>query len=218
MPRSYTIEAIESAPFAQITYIARLEGSTEAIVVDPGFDVPSIREYVERHGLSVVAILNTHGHVDHIAGNRAMKDAYPSAPLIIGANETHLLSDPEANMSSAFGLPITSPAADRTVAEGETFEVAGFSFEVREIPGHSPGSVVFICDGVEPAFAFVGDVLFAGSVGRTDLGGNTEQLLSGIRAKLWNLPDGMLVLPGHGPTTSIGVEKRTNPYAGVRGV
>ncbi len=218
MPRSYTIEAIESAPFAQITYIARLEGSTEAIVVDPGFDVPSIREYVERHGLSVVAILNTHGHVDHIAGNRAMKDAYPLAPLIIGANETHLLSDPEANMSSAFGLPITSPAADRTVAEGETFEVAGFSFEVREIPGHSPGSVVFICDGVEPAFAFVGDVLFAGSVGRTDLGGNTEQLLSGIRAKLWNLPDGMLVLPGHGPTTSIGVEKRTNPYAGVRGV
>lgn len=213
----YSIEPIESEPFAQVAYVAWQAGSHDALVIDPGFDVAAIREFLDRKNLVPVAILNTHGHVDHIAGNRALKQAFPDAPLIIGINEIELLANPDANLSTAFGQPITSPAADLTVVEGQILDLAGFGFEVREIPGHSPGSVVFICNTVEPPFAFVGDVLFAGSVGRCDLGGNAEQLLSGIRAKLWNLPDGTLVLPGHGSPTTIGIEKRTNPYAGGTG-
>jgi glyoxylase-like metal-dependent hydrolase (beta-lactamase superfamily II) len=210
----YKIESIESAPFGEMSYVAWRGGQEEALVVDPGFDTESILEVLDRHGLRLAAILNTHGHADHIAGNAAMKRAYPAAPLIIGRNEAHLLTDSEANLSAGFGLALLSPSADRLVAEGERLDVAGLSFEVREIPGHSPGSVVFVCDQFDPMFVFGGDVLFAGSVGRTDLGGNAPQLLAGIRAKLFNLPDGTLVLPGHGPVTTIGQERRTNPYVG----
>jgi glyoxylase-like metal-dependent hydrolase (beta-lactamase superfamily II) len=212
----YTIEPIESAPFGEISYLAWRDGRGEALVVDPGFDTESILDTLRRQGLSLVAILNTHGHVDHIAGNAALKAAFPDAPLIIGRNEATLLSDADANMSGLFGLALTSPPADRLVDEGDLFEVAGFSFEVREIPGHSPGSVVFVAQGFDPPFVFGGDVLFSGSVGRTDLGGNGPLLLDGIRSKLFNLPDGTLILPGHGPATTVGAEKRTNPFVGER--
>ena len=210
----YQIEPIVSAPFAEITYLAWRNGSADALVVDPGFEVDAILEVLERHALRPVAILNTHGHVDHIAGNAGMKDAFPEIPLIIGKNEANLLTDANANHSARFGMPITSPPADRFVTEGERIELAGFSFEVREIPGHSPGSVVFVADEFDPPFVFGGDVLFAGSVGRTDLGGDTKLLLSGIRAKLFNLPDGTVILPGHGPSTTIGAERVHNPFVG----
>jgi len=141
-----------------------------------------------------------------------MKQAFPEAPLIIGRNEAALLSDPEANLSAPFGQPLTSPEADRLVADGECLQAAGFQFEVREIPGHSPGSVVFVCEEFHPPFVFGGDVLFAGSIGRTDLGGSLPQLLGGIRSKLFPLPDATVVYPGHGPATTIGAEKRTNPF------
>ncbi len=212
----YTIEPVESAPFAEMSYVIWINGQTEALVVDPGFDPLSILDILAREQLRLVGVLNTHGHVDHIAGNAAMKQAFPDAPLIIGRNEANLLVDPGANLSAPFGQALISPPADRLVDEGERLELAGLSFLVREIPGHSPGSVVFICDQFASPFVFCGDVIFSGSVGRTDLGGNTAQLLSGIREKLFTLPDGTLLLPGHGPPTTIGAEKRTNPFVGER--
>jgi glyoxylase-like metal-dependent hydrolase (beta-lactamase superfamily II) len=213
----YSIEAIESAPFGEMSYVAWLPGRTDALVVDPGFDHESILEVLAQHGLKLAAILNTHGHVDHIAGNAAMKDAFPEAPLVIGRNEAHLLTDADANLSAPFGIPVCSPAADRLVADGERIDIAGFSFEVREIPGHSPGSVVFVCDQFDPRFVFGGDVLFSGSVGRTDLkGGSAERLAAGIRARLFTLPDSTVVLPGHGPETTVGHERTHNPFVGVR--
>ena len=112
------------------------------------------------------------------------------------------------------GLDIRSPEADRLLDDGESFEAAGLTLKAREIPGHSPGSVVFICDEFDPPIVFGGDVLFAGGVGRTDLGGDFGLLRSGIHAKLFTLPEASRVYPGHGPVTTVGREKRTNPYVG----
>lgn len=208
------IEPVESAPFSQVAYVAWRKGGTEALVVDPGFDPEAILDILNRNQLRLAAILNTHGHADHIAGNAAMKRAFPDAPLIIGRNEAHLLEDAEANLSRPFGLALTSPKADRLVDDGERIEVAGMTFEIREIPGHSPGSVVFVCQDVDPPIVFGGDVLFSGSVGRFDLGGNPQQLFSGIKAKLFTLPEAAVVFPGHGPPTTVGKEKRSNPFVG----
>ncbi len=210
----YTIEAIESAPFGEISYVLWRSGVKEALVVDPSFDISQTLALLSSEQLRVAAILNTHGHLDHIAGNAALKQEHPEASLIIGRNDATLLTDPELNMSAAFGMRVSSPPADRLVADGERLELAGFSFEVREIPGHSPGSVVFVCHQFETPFVLGGDVLFAGSVGRTDLGGNGPQLLAGIRAKMFTLPDQTIIFPGHGSLTTIAREKKTNPFVG----
>jgi glyoxylase-like metal-dependent hydrolase (beta-lactamase superfamily II) len=212
--REYAIQAVESDPFAEVAYVIWRAGRRDAVVVDPGFDTQSILDLLDREGLRLVAILNTHGHADHIAGNEAMKVAFPEAPLIIGRNEAALLTDPVINLSGPFGFPLQSPQADRLVVDGEHVDIAGFTFTVREIPGHSPGSVVFIADEFDPPFVFGGDVLFAGSIGRTDLGGDLEQLRQGIRTKLFLLPDATVIFPGHGPATTIGAEKRSNPFVG----
>lgn len=211
----FVIEPVVSAPFEQICYLVWRDGRDDALVIDPGFDVPAIRQVLDRYRKTPAAILNTHGHADHIAGNGALKAAFPDAPLIIGAGDAHLLTDAEANLSAPFGLNLSSPAPDRLVREGETLELAGFTFEVLEIPGHSPGSVVFLSRADDPPIAFSGDVLFAGSVGRTDFpGGSASRLLSGIREKLLTLPDATMILPGHGPATTIGAERRSNPFVG----
>jgi glyoxylase-like metal-dependent hydrolase (beta-lactamase superfamily II) len=210
----FAIEAIESAPFGEMSYVVWRPGHVEAVVIDPGFDPEAILDLLSRHGLRAAAILNTHGHVDHIAGNAALKGAFPDAPLIIGRHEAWLLADAQANMSASFGSPLASPPADRLVADGERLDLAGLSFEVREIPGHSPGSVVYVCEQFTPPFVLGGDVLFAGSIGRTDLGGNGPLLLAGIRSKLFNLPGATQVFPGHGPATTIAAEKRSNPFVG----
>ena len=205
------IEFVESMPFAENTYIVWRPGRTDAIVVDPGFEPDAVLDALRAEGLTAAVILNTHGHVDHIAGNDALKAAFPAASLVIGAGDATMLMDPMLNLSGLSGIAITSPPADRTVREGDVVEAAGLRLEVLDIPGHSPGHVVFVLrDG---PVVFGGDVLFAGSIGRTDFpGGSLDTLLSGIRAKLWPLPDATTVYPGHGPATTVGEEKRSNPF------
>jgi hydroxyacylglutathione hydrolase len=143
-----------------------------------------------------------------------LKRAFADAPVLIGAGDAAMLTDPALNLSGKWGFNVVSPPADQLLADAERVAFAGLAFEVREIPGHSPGHVVFVAhsEGV----VFGGDVLFSGSVGRTDFpGGSFEQLKRGIHAKLFPLPDATRVLPGHGPATTVGQEKRTNPYVGV---
>jgi len=205
------VHCIVSQPFDENSYVVWLPEQTEAIVVDPGFEPEKILSFVQRRGLEVVALLNTHGHADHIAGNEALKQAYPLAPLLIGEGDAALLRDPMLNLSALFGEPIVSPPADRTLRDGEVVQLAGQHWEARWIPGHSPGHVVFVGHGI----VLGGDVLFRGSIGRYDFpGGSLEQLLAGIRRHLLTLPATTEVYPGHGPRTTIGHEAATNPYLG----
>ncbi len=207
------IAVVESMPFAENTYVAWRPGRADAVVIDPGFEPDLVLDRLRAEGLTAAVILNTHGHVDHIAGNAALKAAFPDAPLVIGAGDAAMLTDPMLNLSGLAGAAVTSPLADRTVRERETVEVAGLRLEVLDIPGHSPGHVVFVWRDGPRAAVFGGDVLFAGSIGRTDFpGGDLDLLLSGIRAKLWPLPDDTAVYPGHGPPTTVGEEKRSNPF------
>lgn len=206
------LRTIVSRPFEENSYIVGHQTTAEVVIVDPGFEPDLILDYLADEGLTPVAILNTHGHVDHIAGNAAMKEAFPDVPLIIGAGDAPMLTDAMLNMSGVFGAPIVSPPADRLVREGEILQFAGLTLEVLEIPGHSPGHIVFLWRN-GPSIVLGGDVLFRGSIGRTDFpGGSFDLLKTGIHAKLWPMDDNTVVYPGHGPATTIGHEKRTNPY------
>jgi hydroxyacylglutathione hydrolase len=210
------ILSIVSRPFGENTFVAWREGRHDCLVIDPGLEPALVIEAIEAHQLTPTALLITHGHSDHIGGNAALKRRWPDCPIVIGTVDAEKLTNPNKNLSARFGKPIVSPPADRLVNEGDTIEFAGYSLKVREIPGHSVGHVVFIGRDLEPPLVFGGDVLFAGSVGRTDFpDGDFEQLAAGIRAKLFTLPDETIVLSGHGPATTIGKEKRTNPF--VRG-
>jgi hydroxyacylglutathione hydrolase len=207
---------IVSAPFDENTYIAHLAGRSDCVVFDPGFEPQAIIDYLDEHGLTPVAIVCTHGHSDHIAGNHTLKGRWPECPLIIGEGDAEKLTDPELNLSAPFGVKLTSPPADRLLREGETFEAAGLQFEILEAPGHSIGHIVLVCRQSEPWYVFGGDVLFAGSIGRTDFpDGSFDDLQNAIHNKLFTLPDETIVLPGHGPETTIGREKRSNPFVGA---
>jgi hydroxyacylglutathione hydrolase len=210
------IGRIVSAPFDENTYIAHLTGRNDCVVFDPGFEPGSILGYLDQHGLTPAAIVCTHGHSDHIAGNQTLKDRWPTCPLVIGTGDADKLTDADLNLSAPFGVELISPPADRLLQEGETFEAAGLEFEILEAPGHSIGHIVLICKQVEPWYVFGGDVLFAGSIGRTDFpDGNFDDLQNAIHNKLFTLPDETIVLPGHGSETTIGREKRSNPFVGV---
>ena len=216
MPNSPTILRIVSIPFDENTYLAYFEGRSDCLVFDPGMQPDKIVAEIEQRQLTPAAILCTHGHSDHIAGNEALKQRWPECLLIIGAGDEAKLTDPVANLSAGFGVNLLSPPADQVVSEGEVLELAGFRLEVRETPGHSSGHVVFLASGLSPLQVFGGDVLFAGSVGRTDFPDcSFEVLKRSIHEKLFPLPDDSIVLPGHGPATTIGAEKQANPFVGL---
>lgn len=209
---SLEVRTIVSEPFEENTYVLWLPGRGDAVVVDPGLEPDLILDFLREQELQVAAILNTHGHADHIAGNARVKAAFPDAPLIIGKNEVALLTDPRANLSAFFDFAIVSPPADRVVAEGDVVESAGLRLEVLDIPGHSPGHVAYLLRG-QPCIVLGGDILFRGSVGRTDFpGGSMPLLTGGIEAKLYSLPRDTVVYPGHGPATTVGHEMASNPF------
>lgn len=214
--QEFRLETIVSTPFEENTFVAHLQGRSDCLVVDPGLQPEKILLHLDEQRLQPAAILNTHGHADHIAGNAALKQRWPDCPLVIGRGDAAKLTDSSLNLSAGFGLPLVSPPADVLLDEGDSYSAAGFDLQVREIPGHCSGHIVFIWNGHEPPVVFGGDVLFAGSVGRVDFpDGSLERLTEGIHKKLFSLPDDTIVLPGHGPATTIGGEKQTNPFVGA---
>jgi glyoxylase-like metal-dependent hydrolase (beta-lactamase superfamily II) len=210
-------ETVISDPFEENTYILWAEGSHECLIVDPGMDPASTSSTVRRLGLTPAAILNTHGHADHIAGNGHAKQEWPAAPLIIGHGDRAMLTDPQLNLSGPFGLPLISPDADRTVAENDRLELAGMVIDVYETPGHSRGHVIYVVRNTQPLVVLGGDMLMRGSIGRSDFpGGNHRDLIQSIHQKMFTLAEDASVLPGHGPETTIGVERKNNPYVALR--
>ena len=216
-PPQIRIAAILSVPFQENAYVAQLDGRSDCLVVDPGLEPEKILEYLDSRQLIPAAILNTHGHSDHIGGNAILKARWADCPLVIGSADAPKLTDPRLNLSAVFGAELISPPADVTVNDGETYSAAGFELRVLAIPGHSAGHVVYLWEGHQPPVAFAGDVIFAGSIGRTDFpDGDFRQLEAGIHAKLFTLPDETQLLTGHGEPTTVGQEKRYNPFVGLR--
>lgn len=206
---------IVSQPFSENTYVLSISGRADCLVVDPGMEPGKIVEAMSREGLTPAAILLTHGHSDHIAGNRELKSRWPECPIVVGSGDASKLTDPRGNLSALFGLEFVSPKADILLGEGQQYTAAGFSLEILETPGHSSGHIVYLWKGNEPWIVIGGDVLFHGSIGRTDFpDGDFEQLAASIHNKLFPLPNDTVVLPGHGPETTIGSEKATNPFVG----
>jgi hydroxyacylglutathione hydrolase len=191
-------------PFIMNCFVIKDGG--ESIIIDPGEASSRLLRSVA--DTQVKLVLNTHCHCDHSGGNADVVAA-TGAPLAIHQDDLPLLQTLE-QQGMMFGVPFPpSPDPDRFLRDGEIIKVGGVELEVRHAPGHSPGHVVFVGDG----FAIVGDVLFAGSIGRTDLpGGSYAQLLHSIRTKLLTLPDDTVVYCGHGPETTIGRERATNPF------
>ncbi len=198
------IQVLEMTPFAMNCLVVKEGG--EALVIDPGEEHPAIKAAVA--DCKVKMVVNTHCHIDHCGGNAGIVAA-TGAPLACHEADVPLLEN-LLQQAQMFGVPSEeSPPPDRLLAEGDTVNVGGTAFEVLHTPGHSPGHIVLVTDGI----AIVGDVLFMGSIGRTDLpGGSMEQLLDSIRTKLLPLPDDTVVYSGHGPATTIGRERATNPF------
>jgi len=191
--------------------VRRDESAVDCLIIDAGLDAGDLIRFLQQHELHPVAVVLTHGHADHIVGLAALRQSFPEVRTYIHTLDADMLADPEANLSAFAGLAFTAEPADVLLEEGDTVEQAGVVLEVLHTPGHTRGGICLYAPSENTIF--VGDTLFADSVGRADFpGGDMEQLIGSIRGKLLTLPEATAVYPGHGMRTTIGREKRANPF------
>jgi glyoxylase-like metal-dependent hydrolase (beta-lactamase superfamily II) len=201
-------ESLIVGPLETNCYFVYSPETMECAVVDPGAEPDSIIRMIAQMNFKPTLILNTHGHIDHIGANKDIKEKF-DIPLYIHSADSAMLNNVLQSEMGLFLGAKDSPAADHFLEEGEKIKIGKYSLKVIHTPGHSPGSVSFLGDG----FLLSGDTLFFGGVGRTDLpGGSWQEMVNSIKNKILTLPDEMIVLPGHGPHTTVGQERNSNPF------
>ena len=205
---------IETFPVGRLQCNCTILGSEqtkEAIVIDPGDDIPRVLSRLHHHGLTPKFVIATHGHIDHVGGFKDIKEGTGS-PVYLHEGDVFLYEALEMQ-AQLIGVPAPlMTGIDGHLSDGDEIGAGEIKIKVIHTPGHTPGSICFQCDAGEPRL-FAGDTLFLGSIGRTDLwGGSFEEIIGSLKEKLVTLPEETVVIPGHGPSTSIGREKRFNPF------
>jgi glyoxylase-like metal-dependent hydrolase (beta-lactamase superfamily II) len=191
-------------------YILGDETTREAVVIDPGGDAPHILETLAAEKLQLKTIINTHGHFDHVDANQALKDA-TGADIAIHSADAAMIHQPSPEALFFTGGRLNTSYADIILQENDILQFGKYRLKVLHTPGHTPGGISLLLEG-EPT-VYVGDLLFAGSIGRTDFpGGSLEELIAAVRTKIFPLGDNYVVFPGHGPATTVGQEKKYNPF------
>jgi glyoxylase-like metal-dependent hydrolase (beta-lactamase superfamily II) len=207
---SLQIRTFVAPGFGENGYIVWEDGERDAVAIDPGNAVAPMLKLLREERLGLAAVLLTHAHLDHLEGVARLVER-TSAPVHLHPAD-RFLYDNAGQQARQFGLEVDAPPAiSASLADGQTLELCGLTCQVRHVPGHSPGHVLFHMP--DAGCAFVGDVVFQGSIGRTDLpGGDFAQLMESIREQVLDLPDDTTLYPGHGPPTTVGHERATNPF------
>lgn len=189
-------------------YILFDENTRESAVIDPGGGFPEIKGFIEDNNLNVKYIIITHGHGDHIGALRELKD-YTNAVVCIHKQDNEMLKNSRMNYSAEMGFPHVEMSADKLLSDRDELMLGDTKLSIIHTPGHSLGGICIYCEGS----LFSGDTLFACSIGRTDLvGGSLDEIIDSIKGKLLTLPDDTAVYPGHGPSSTILIEKKRNPF------
>jgi glyoxylase-like metal-dependent hydrolase (beta-lactamase superfamily II) len=200
-------------PLAANTYLLRDEASEAGAVIDPGTEGERIIRSCNKAHLRPLFIINTHGHIDHIGANAALKEAFPDAALCIGTGDAGMLRNAVKNLAVLVGGGSIGPRADVLLEDGRVLEFGSVVLTVMATPGHTPGGICLLARDEVPPQLFCGDLIFHGDVGRTDLpGGSWAEMLASIRQKVFRLPDETVLWPGHGEETTVGEERHHNVY------
>ncbi len=199
------LDVFDDNPFGTNCWLLSSEGSDEAVIVDPGFEPARVHALFEAAGRRPVAVLATHAHSDHMGDGGVF--AGDDVPVFVHEDDAIVFTD-EAAWNAGFPNPVAEVKDLRTLADGDVLEFAGFSIEVVHTPGHTPGSCCFVTDAV----VLSGDLVFAGSIGRSDFANSDPAAMGPSLRRFLMLPDELPVLPGHGPRTTVGRERATNPF------